>query len=83
MLATLSGAGEADVGAASGVVNTAVQLGLSAGPGRSAQRSSGGWAGHGFASVTQTGLLVGLGLCVVALPVGLLPAGVREPRAVR
>ncbi|GAA3835386.1 hypothetical protein GCM10022380_62110 [Amycolatopsis tucumanensis] len=32
MVATLSGAGEADGGAASGVVNTAVQLGLSAGP---------------------------------------------------
>ncbi|WP_431924083.1 hypothetical protein [Amycolatopsis tucumanensis] len=83
MLATLSGAGEADGGAASGVVNTAVQLGLSAGPGTIGTAFFGRLPGHGIASAPQTGLLVGLGLCVVALPVGLLPAGVREPRAVR
>ncbi|WP_191247481.1 MFS transporter [Amycolatopsis deserti] len=83
MLATLSGAGEADAGAASGVVNTAVQLGLAAGPATIGTAFFGRLPGHGFASATQTGLLVGLGLFLVALPVCLLlPAGTRQPSAV-
>lgn len=68
MLITLSGAGAADTGAASGVVNTVVQLGVAAGPATVGTAFFGSLAAHGdFAAATRTGLWLGAGLFVAAL----------------
>jgi EmrB/QacA subfamily drug resistance transporter len=68
MLITLAGAGAADAGAASGVVNTVVQLGAAAGPATVGTAFFGRLAaGAGSADATATSLLIGLGLFAVAL----------------
>jgi EmrB/QacA subfamily drug resistance transporter len=73
MLITLSATGEADAGAASGVVNTVVQLGVAAGPatigtvffGRLAQ-------GGDFVDATRISLVLGAALFAAALVTCLL-----------
>jgi predicted MFS family arabinose efflux permease len=86
MLITLTGAGATDAGAASGVVNTVVQLGLAAGPATIGTAFFGRLAADGdFVAATQTGLLIGLALFAAALlacfllprPAPLAPAAVR------
>ena len=73
MLITLTGAGAADAGAASGVVNTVVQLGLAAGPATIGTAFFGRLAaGVGFVEATRTSLLVGLALFAAALVACLL-----------
>lgn len=68
MLITLTGAGAADSGAASGVVNTVVQLGTAAGPATIGTAFfSRLAAGGNFVDATQTSLLIGLALFVIAL----------------
>jgi len=68
MLITLTGAGESDAGAASGVVNTVVQLGIAAGPATIGTAFFGRLAaGGGFVDAAQTGLLIGLALFAAAL----------------
>ena len=86
MLMTLRGAGAADSGAASGVVNTVVQLGMAAGPATVGSAFFGRLTVDGdFAAATTTSLLTGMGLFAVALVACLLlprstaPAG--EPVA--
>jgi EmrB/QacA subfamily drug resistance transporter len=68
MLITLTGAGAADTGAASGLVNTVVQLGTATGPATVGtvffSRLA---AGDGYAGATQASLLAGLILFAVAL----------------
>ena len=67
-LITLTGAGEGDAGAASGVVNTVVQLGIAAGPATIGTAFFGRLAaGGGFVDAAQTGLLIGLALFAAAL----------------
>jgi EmrB/QacA subfamily drug resistance transporter len=68
MLITLTGAGAADAGAVSGVVNTAVQLGLAAGPATIGTAFfSRLAAGAGYVDATRVSMLVGVGLFVLAL----------------
>jgi MFS family permease len=68
MLITLTGAGGADAGTASGVVNTVVQLGLAAGPATVGTVFFSRLAADGdFVAATQTGLLLGLALFAAAL----------------
>jgi EmrB/QacA subfamily drug resistance transporter len=68
MLITLSGAGTADAGTASGVVNTVVQLGIATGPATIGTVFFGQLlAGDGFVIATRTSLLIGLALFAVAL----------------
>jgi EmrB/QacA subfamily drug resistance transporter len=77
MFMTLSGAGAADAGAASGVVNTVVQLGVAAGP------ATVGTVFFSKASSVEgirTAMFLGLGLFVVALVACfLLPKPSRAP----
>ncbi|WP_084965504.1 MFS transporter [Thermoactinospora rubra] len=69
MLITLTGADAADAGAASGVVNTVVQLGMAAGPATVGTAFFGRLAAGGdSAGAAQTSLLIGLALFAVALP---------------
>jgi MFS family permease len=80
MLITLSGAGAADAGAASGVVNTTIQLGMAAGPATIGTVFFGRLP-HGSVAATATSLVIGLAVFVVALlACFLLPA--RSPAAV-
>jgi hypothetical protein len=67
MLITLTGAHVADAGAASGVVNTVVQLGMAAGPATigTAFFSRLPVAGD-YVDATRTGLLIGLTLFATA-----------------
>jgi EmrB/QacA subfamily drug resistance transporter len=68
MLITLTGAGTADAGAASGVVNTVVQLGTAAGPATVGTAFFGVLAAEGdYVVAMRTSLLIGLGLFAVAL----------------
>ncbi|GAB2484879.1 MFS transporter [Streptosporangium sandarakinum] len=68
MLITLTGADAADAGAASGVVNTVVQLGMAAGPATVGTAFFSRLAADGdFAGATQISLLIGLALFAVAL----------------
>jgi MFS family permease len=68
MLITLTRAGPADAGAASGVVNTAVQLGTAAGPATVGTAFFSRLAADGdFVDATQTSLLIGLALFAAAL----------------
>ena len=68
MLLTLTGAGAADAGAASGVVNTVVQLGIAAGPATVGTAFFSRLAADGdFVDATQTSLLLGLALFAAAL----------------
>ncbi|OLF15921.1 MFS transporter [Actinophytocola xanthii] len=68
MLITLAGTSTADAGAASGVVNTVVQLGAAAGPATigTAFFNRLGTDGN-FVAATRTGLVIGLALFGVAL----------------
>jgi MFS family permease len=77
MLITLSGAGPADAGAASGLVSTVVQLGLAAGPATiGSVFFSRLVADADFAGATEGSLLVGLILFAAALVACcLLPRG--------
>jgi EmrB/QacA subfamily drug resistance transporter len=80
MLITLSGAGAADTGAASGVVNTTIQLGMAAGPATIGTVFFGRLS-SGFVTATATSLIIGLAVFAVALlACFLLPA--RSPAAV-
>jgi EmrB/QacA subfamily drug resistance transporter len=87
MMMTLSGAGAADAGAASGVVNTAIQLGMAAGPATIGTVFFGTLAGGGdFVAATRNSLYLGVGLFALALVVCvLLPrrkaSDVRQPVA--
>ncbi len=68
MLITLTGAGAADSGAASGVVNTVVQLGVAAGPATIGTAFFSSLTIDGdFAAAMRTSLLIGLALFAVAL----------------
>jgi hypothetical protein len=68
MLITLTGAGAADAGAASGVVNTIVQLGTAAGPATIGTAFFSRLAADGdFVDATQTSLLIGPTLFAAAL----------------
>jgi hypothetical protein len=68
MFIVLFGAGQADSGAVSGVVNTVVQLGVAAGPATVGTVFFSGLAADGdFVAATRTSLVVGLVLFVVAL----------------
>lgn len=68
MLITLTGAGADDAGAASGVVNTVVQLGLAAGPATIGTAFFSRLAADGdFAAATQASLFIGLALFAAAL----------------
>lgn len=80
MLITLTGAGTADAGTASGLVNTVVQLGMAAGPATVGTAFFGSLsAGGDYASATRTALLIGLALFAVALAACLLlPAPAAE-----
>lgn len=71
MLMTLSGAGAADAGAASGVVNTVIQLGMAAGPATIGTVFFGTLTGGGdmksFVDATRNSLYLGVGLFALAL----------------
>jgi MFS family permease len=68
MLMTLSGAGAADAGAASGVVNTVIQLGMAAGPATIGTVFFGTLTGGGdIIDATRNSLYLGLGLFALAL----------------
>jgi EmrB/QacA subfamily drug resistance transporter len=68
MLLTIGGAGPADAGAVSGVVNTVVQLGMAAGPATVGTVFFSSLAADGdFVAATRTSLVTGLVLFVVAL----------------
>ena len=68
MLMTLSGAGAADAGAASGVVNTVIQLGMAAGPATIGTVFFGTLAGSGdVVAATRNSLYLGVGLFALAL----------------
>ncbi|WP_214324410.1 MFS transporter [Nonomuraea sediminis] len=68
MLITLTGAGTADTGAVSGVVNTVMQLGAAAGPATVGTVFFAGLAAGGDSvDATRTSLLIGLALFAVAL----------------
>jgi EmrB/QacA subfamily drug resistance transporter len=68
MFITLTGAGAADVGAVSGVVNTVVQLGSAAGPATVGTAFFARLASDGdVVAATRTSLLIGLALFVAAL----------------
>ncbi|HZG92432.1 MAG TPA: hypothetical protein VEZ42_19665, partial [Pseudonocardia sp.] len=75
MFITLTGAGPAEVGAASGVLNTVVQLGAAAGPATVGTAYFAGLAaGDGAVQAVRTSLLIGLVLFAVAwLACFLLP----------
>ncbi|GAA5172180.1 MFS transporter [Amycolatopsis dongchuanensis] len=80
-LIALTGPGPDDAGAASGVLNTVVQLGLAAGPATVGTVFFGRLAADGdFPAATTTSLLVGAGLFLVALlACSLLPRAVAAP----
>jgi MFS family permease len=68
MLITLAGAGTADAGATSGVVNTVVQLGTAAGPATVGTAFFSRLAAGGdYVDATRTSLLIGVGLFALAL----------------
>ncbi|KAA9161623.1 MFS transporter [Amycolatopsis acidicola] len=73
MLITIEGVAAAEAGAASGVVNTVVQLGTAAGPATAGTVFFGGLAaGEGFAAATEAALFLGLALFAAALLTSLL-----------
>lgn len=80
MLITLSGTGEADAGAASGVVNTVVQLGIAAGPATIGTVFFSRLDAAGdFVDATRISLVIGAGLFAAALlTCVLLPARGRK-----
>ncbi|WP_214402442.1 MFS transporter [Pseudonocardia lacus] len=81
MLITLSGVDRADAGAASGVVNTVVQLGVAAGPATIGTAYFAGLADGPF-DAARDALLIGLALFGVALlACALLPRPVAVPAA--
>ena len=72
MLITLNGAGTADTGAVSGVVNTVVQLGLAAGPATVGTAFFNGLAAGGYVDAMRISMVVGLILFTAALLACLL-----------
>lgn len=72
MLITLNGAGAADTGAMSGVVNTVVQLGVAAGPATVGTAFFNGLAGGGYVDAMRISMVVGLFLFAAALLACLL-----------
>jgi EmrB/QacA subfamily drug resistance transporter len=80
MMITLSGVGDADSGAVSGVVNTVVQLGSAAGPATVGTVFFTSLAGGDWVHATRTALVVGAALFGVAvLACFLLPRMNRVP----
>jgi hypothetical protein len=81
MLITLSGVPRAAAGAASGVVNTAVQLGIAAGPATIGTVFFNRLAGSDFVGATQASLLVGVALfAAAACACALLPRSTSTSR---
>lgn len=67
MLVTIAGAGPADAGAVSGVINTVMQLGVAAGPATVGTVFFGRLAAHGYVEAMRSSLLVGVALFAAAL----------------
>jgi EmrB/QacA subfamily drug resistance transporter len=87
MMMTLSGADAADAGAASGVVNTVIQLGMAAGPATIGTVFFGTLTGGGdIVDATRNSLYLGVGLFALALVMCMLlprrkASGARPPVA--